>query len=563
MNVGDGDIHKTLDDISNEIKAMDFKNIQFEITGPAGISADTITLFKNGDFVLMVATVILIFFILILIYRSPLLAITPLIIAGIVYIVVDGILGLSGQYELFVIDGQATSIMLVLLFAVVTDYSLFIFSRYREELQKHTSKYTSMSEAMYHVSEPIFFSGGTILLAMLALFATIFEPYHHFAPVFWPFIPAVNKQSKQKKTFWHTVGQFVKKHPATIAFALLAVLFIGAFQVPTINYSYNLLKTFPEDMSSRKGFELLEERYPAGLLAPVTMILESETEIEKDELFLQHIQTLTEQLSSYDNVSDVTNITDEMVTGKEPLPTNMLSETNKAVKLTLTLESNPYDMESLNVIQALREDSDKLLSKTGLSSSHYALHFSGQTAEQLDIKQMNQRDMMVLFPLVIVLITIVLAFQTRKLSLSILMVGTILLSYVASLGFGWTIFHYLLDYDAIGYRLPVYTFVFMVALGIDYNIMLVSRVRELAKEKPWQEAVASGVAMTGGVISSAGLILAATFAVLMTQPLEELFLFGFTMAFGILLDTFIIRGFLLPAILIWTRRNKTQQHKHA
>ena len=135
MNVGDGDIHKTLDDISNEIKAMDFKNIQFEITGPAGISADTITLFKNGDFVLMIATVILIFFILILIYRSPLLAITPLIIAGIVYIVVDGILGLSGQYELFVIDGQATSIMLVLLFAVVTDYSLFIFSRYREELQ--------------------------------------------------------------------------------------------------------------------------------------------------------------------------------------------------------------------------------------------------------------------------------------------------------------------------------------------------------------------------------------------------------------------------------------------
>ncbi|HEY4600843.1 MAG TPA: MMPL family transporter [Cerasibacillus sp.] len=588
-NLESDEIHKTLDDISNEIKAMDFKNIQLEITGPAGISADTITLFKNGDFVLMIATVILIFFILILIYRSPLLAITPLIIAGIVYIVVDGILGLSGQFELFAIDGQATSIMLVLLFAVLTDYSLFVFSRYREELQKHSSKYTSMSEAMYHVSEPIFFSGGTILLAMLALFATIFEPYHHFAPVFsiavliiaiagltlipsifaimgrrafWPFIPAVNKQKKKKNTFWSTVGQFVKKHPATIAISLLVILFIGASQVPTINYSYNLLKTFPEDMSSRKGFELLEERYPAGLLAPVTIILESETEIEKDELFLQHIKTLTEQLSSYDNVSDVTNITDEMVTGKEPLPTNMFSETDKAIKLTLTLESNPYDMESLNVIQALREDSDKLLSKSGLSSSHYELHFSGQTAEQLDIKQMNQRDMMVLFPLVIVLITIVLAFQTRKLSLSILMVGTILLSYVASLGFSWTIFHYLLDYDAIGYRLPVYTFVFMVALGIDYNIMLVSRVRELAKEKPWQEAVASGVAMTGGVISSAGLILAATFAVLMTQPLEELFLFGFTMAFGILLDTFVIRGFLLPAILIWTHRNKDKQQKY-
>ena len=169
---------------------------------------------------------------------------------------------------------------------------------------------------------------------------------------------------------------------------------------------------------------------------------------------------------------------------------------------------------------------------------------------------MNKRDIIVLFSLVIVLVSIVLAFQTRSILLPVLMVGTILLSYLATLGFSWTIFHYLLDYESIGYRLPVYTFVFMVALGIDYNIMLVSRIREIAKDKPWKEAVAEGVTMTGGVISSAGLILAATFAVLMTQPMEELFLFGFAMAFGILLDTFIIRGFLFPSILIWTHRKK-------
>src|SRR5699024_3166505 len=146
--------------------------IEYEVTGPAGISADTISLFRNADFVLMIATVLLIFVILIIIYRSPLLAITPLIIAAIVYGLMDRILGMMGAADLFAIDGQAVSIMLVLLFAVLTDYSLFVFSRYRERLYKESSKYRSMEEAMYHLSEPIAFSGGTIFLAMLALFAT-------------------------------------------------------------------------------------------------------------------------------------------------------------------------------------------------------------------------------------------------------------------------------------------------------------------------------------------------------------------------------------------------------
>lgn len=167
---------------------------------------------------------------------------------------------------------------------------------------------------------------------------------------------------------------------------------------------------------------------------------------------------------------------------------------------------------------------------------------------------MNERDMIVLFSLVTVLLTVMLGFQTRSVLLPILMMSTILLSYFATLGFGWWIFKHLLGLEAISYRLPVYTFVFMVALGIDYNIMLVSRIREEARSLPWREAVGCGVALTGGVISSAGLILAATFAVLMTQPLQELFLFGFTMAMGILLDTFLIRGIFLPAILILTHK---------
>lgn len=584
--IDSGQSHDTLDQLREEMEAIGLDDMQMEITGPAGISADTISLFRNADVVLILSTVALIFIILILIYRSPLLAITPLIIAAIVYGVVDRVLGLVGKFDIFVVESQAVSIMLVLMFAVLTDYSLFIFSRYREELKKNASKYDAMGEAIHHVSEPIFFSGGTVFLAMLTLFVTVFEPYNHFAPVFsiavvfillagltlipaifalmgrkafWPFIPKVEKESKQKKNgFWSSVGNLVVKRPAVIAGTILIVLLIGAFNVTSMNFSFNLLKSFPDDMSSRTGFELLEENYPPGQLAPVTVILRSDEAIEVDQEFLENAQTLTGLFEEQAGVTSVSpGITDDMINADEDLPRDFLSENKQAIKLQLILDGNPYEPNALNTVESLRNSADDFIEDSGFSVSDFALHYDGQTAQQLDVKQMNKRDMILLFSLVTIFLTIVLGFQTRSVLLPVLMMGTILLSYVASLGFGWLIFKHFFGYDAISYRLPVYTFVFMVALGIDYNIMLVSRIRENVREgMVWKEAVGQGVALTGGVISSAGLILAATFSVLMTQPLQELFLFGFIMAMGILFDTFIIRGFFLPSILILTHKKK-------
>jgi len=246
-----------------------------------------------------------------------LLAITPLIIAGIVYGVVDRLIGLAGQNDWFTIDSSAVSIMLVLLFAVLTDYSLFVFSRYREELRKQESKYESMKEAIYHVSEPIFFSGGTVFLAMLTLFTTVFEPYNHFAPVFsiavvvillagltlipsifalmgrkafWPFIPKYDPKHKVKKGIWSKISKRVLKHPALLAGILLVVLFAGVINATQMKFSFNLMNSFPEDISSREGFELLADHYPAGQLAPVTVILQRNEKIDVNESFLQNVQ---------------------------------------------------------------------------------------------------------------------------------------------------------------------------------------------------------------------------------------------------------------------------------
>lgn len=242
----------------------------------------------------------------------------------------------------------------------------------------------------------------------------------------------------------------------------------------------------------------------------------------------------------------IESISPNKIEDLDDLPPNFLADDHQAVKLQIVLEDNPYDMVAIERLEDLQELESELLANSIFSD----IHFAGQTAEQLDVKNMNDRDMLVLFTLVTVLLIVILAFQTKSIILPLLMMGTILLSYFASLGFSWWIFEHLFGLDAISYRLPVYTFVFMVALGIDYNIMLISKIREEAKRYPWKEAVGRGVQLTGGVISSAGIILAATFSVLMTQPLQELFLFGFTMGIGILLDTFIIRGLFMPSLLI-------------
>lgn len=577
-------IYATLDQIRNHIKQMDIGDLKLEITGPAGIAADTITLFKNADFVLMFATIGLILLILIIIYRSPLLAVIPLLIAGIVYAVVDRILGLAGQNGWFVVEKQALSIMMILLFAVLTDYCLFILARYKEELKKTSSKYDAMQAALTQVMEPILFSGGTVLVAMLTLFFAVFNAYHNFAPVFsvamvfillggitlipalfalvgrkafWPFIPKVAEKEEKLGGFWTNVGTFVKKKPSITASILLIMLILASLNVGSMKYSFNLMKSFPKDISSRQGFEILEENFPPGQLAPVTVILKSDKEIVLDQSFLDKLTSLSNALKQIDGVNTITpEITSALANTN--LPKNFLSEEKRAIKLQLTLQDNPYDQAALNTISLLRENSNSLLTKSGFDSQQYSLHYSGQTPQQLDVQSLNQKDTIVTFSLISLFILIMLTYQSRSIIIAFTMMITMLLSYSATLGLGWMIFHYILGYDSISYRLPVYTFVFLIALGVDYNIMLVSRIKEEAQKYEWKEAVARGVALTGGVISSAGIILAATFGVLITQPLQELFLFGLTMTMGILIDTFLVRGMLLPSILIFFKPSRSK-----
>ncbi|MFD2638092.1 MMPL family transporter [Piscibacillus salipiscarius] len=536
------------------------ENLELYITGPAGISVDSTELFSRADLVLIFSTVGIILILLVVIYRSPLLALIPLLAAAFVYEVIMQTLGILGSQGL-ALTSQTTSIMSILLFAAVIDYSLFVFSRYREELKDHENKFDAMRLAMRHTGMPVFFSGGTVLAAMLVLFFAKSGDYQNFAPTFatamaviviasvtlvpalftlfgrrsfWPKIPKVGDEKLKSHSFWNKVGRGIVKRPVVSVVVVAIFLIISALNMFNLKYEFNTLNAFPEDMPSREGYEVLENNFDPGSLAPTTVLFEGEETITDEEQ-----QAFVDELSSEPVVNNVS------IDG--------MTEDGEVISFTLTYSENPYETEAINALENTIQSSEDILNEIGVEGD---LYFAGETARIVDDREVNNRDIIVIVTLETILIFAMLVALTRSFKMPIYMMGTILVSFLAALGLGMFLTELFFGIDTISNRVPLYAFVFLVALGIDYNIMLVSRFQEERKKHSVKKAVELAVANTGGVISSAGLILAATFAVLMTQPIQLLFVFGFIVAVGILIDTFIIRGVLLPGLIVLFEKDK-------
>jgi RND superfamily putative drug exporter len=532
----------------------------FRITGPAGIAGDTLKLFERADIVLLLATIGIILLLLIAIYRSPLLALIPLLATAIVYQVVNQIIALMGAGGLE-INNSTTSIMSILLFAAVIDYSLFVFSRFREELNHHESKYEAMKHAMRATGEPVWLAGGTVFAAMLVLFFASFRDYQNFAPIFgmtmliimlasitllpalftlfgrksfWPKVPKFGVSKEEKHSFWGPVAKLVVNKPG-LAGGLVAILMVvGALNVFNLNYEFDMVKSFPKDLPSREGYEIVESKYNKGELAPTSVLVTS-----REALTKQQIEGFRSTLENKEDVASVRLVD--------------VAEDSKALKLTMSLDFNPYSVEAIDLLEELRTNSNSLLSDASISGE---IHFSGVTPKLVDERVVNNRDIWVIVILETVLILVLLLVMTKSIKMSSYMMATILISFMAALGLGIFLIDVIFGYDAVSTRVPVYAFIFLVALGIDYNIILVSRFLEERKSRKVKEALEIAIRNTGGVISSAGLILAATFAALMTMPIADLFVFGFIVAIGILMDTFLVRGMLLPALILFFEKDK-------
>lgn len=569
------DINQTITTFQKKGDSLLKGSTELKITGPAGIASDTIAIFENADLILLLSTIGLILVLLIFIYRSPLLAMIPLLACGIVYQVTDRLLGFSAKNDWFGIESQSLSIVSILLFAALTDYSLLVFARFREELRKEEDKYIAMQNAMRQVWEPIFFSGGTVLAAMLVLFIADYKPYQNFAPVFsltmaviltagltlvpalfvlfgrrafWPAIPRVGDDANEKTdSFWKKIGQFVVKKPAMISTVLIAVFIVCSLNMTQITYSFNLIKSFPKDMNSRIGYEWLEENYAKGELAPTTVVLTSSKTI--DQKNLERLKAEIEKQEGVEKVTTHLNANPAIPSQQMGQQGQLISDDGKAAKLQFIFKDNPYDPQAIDQLRTIRGQAKEILQESGFDPDTDQLHFAGETAKQVDTQEINNRDTRNVIIFVTLLILLLLGMQTRSVLAPLYMMFTIILSYGAAMGLSTFVFQHLMDLPTMSYRIPLYTFVFLVALGVDYSIMLVSRIREERQNYELKEAVIKGVALTGGVISSAGVILAATFGVLMTQPLLELVMFGFAVSLGILLDTFLVRALLVPSII--------------
>lgn len=514
---------------------------------------------------MLLATIAIILILLVVIYRSPLLAFIPLLATVIVYQVVNQSVALLGAGGLE-INNQTTSIMSILLFAAVIDYSLFVFSRYREELNKHESKYTAMQQAMRANGEPVFFAGGTVLAAMLVLFFTDFRDYQNFAPVFglamlvimlasvtlvpalftmfgrkafWPKVPKFGEDKEIKHGIWGAVAKFVVNKPRMAGGIVAVFLVVTALNVFNLQYEFNMVKSFPDDLPSRVGYEIVESKYNKGELAPSTVLLESENALT-DEQIAQFLN----RLDDYEGI--------------ETVRLSGITEDAKAAKFSVALNLNPYSTEAVDFVEELRGQSDTILNELSLQGQ---IHYGGVTAKLVDERIVNNRDIIKVFILETVLILLLLFALTRSIKMPIYMMATILISYVSALGLGLFLVDVLFGYESISTRVPVYAFIFLVALGIDYNIMMVSRFLEERKRLKLKDALEVAVRNTGGVISSAGVILAATFAALTTMPIADLFVFGFIVAIGILIDTFLVRGLLLPSLILFFEKDK--EHKQS
>lgn len=607
-------------------------SLQANLTGPAGIVIDLTTVFGSVDLPLLLTTIGLVFVLLILLYRSPLLALLPLVAVGIANLVVSGVLGFSARAGLSIAQ-MSSSIATVLLFGAGTDYTIFIVSRFREELERTQEKHVAMRQTMRAVGEAIASSAGTVILAMCTLFFAVLGLYTSLGPAlaitlavmllagltlvpallvclgrsaYWPFRPRVRPVPEASSLpipagFWGRLGAWTVNHRRLSVIGSTALLVLFALGMIGSQPSLNFLASFRTSTESTRGYATLQQHFPAGTLAPTTVLLHLQgttpdayqhlTQIDAVNAALQNVPgvatvqgptrplgappTIDPALLQADIAALPASLREAIRTGQPQActasscapttpqqaaiigayaaSTQDISRDGTTVQFSLSFQDDPYGLAAIQRIPLLRDVLSKVLASQGLgpgTATRATFHLAGQTSLLSDTLASNQRDLFVIVPGVLVLVFLILALLLRSLVAPLYLLGAVTLNFLAAIGVCSFFFERVQGLDGFNYAIPLYTFIFLVALGVDYTIFLMSRVREEAHRHGLEAGVPFAVARTGGVITSAGLILAGTFLVLTTLPLTILYQLGVCVAVGILLDTFVVRSLLIPGLVL-------------
>jgi RND superfamily putative drug exporter len=523
------------------------------LSGDLGFSTDAEEVFGEIDTKLLGATVILVLVLLGAIYRAVLVALTPLIVVFFAYSIAQGFIYLMAKGGATV-SSNSTSILIVLLFGVGTDYCLLLVSRYREELRVLEDKHDAMAHALRRSGPAILASGLTVALAMLVLTLADSRNTSTLGPVaaigvacafvagltllpalltifgrkgFWPRRSSVQYDPEHaaaaRPGVWRRVGDRVLQAPAQALLVTVIAFVAGAFGLLAWKVDYSITSFFKKEVDAVEGFEVVGDAFPEGTVAPMTVLVTN----ENGPVSETDVRAGIGELEGVNGVASAT-------------PTGLTSQGKTRASIDVVLEDDPLQSSSLDVVPPLRD------AVRDVAPGVTAL-VGGTTAINYDFDQAVESDFRLIAPVALLVIAIILAVLLRALVAPLVLIASVILSFLATLGISILFIRYVVGDAGLDASIPTFAFIFLVSLGIDYTIFLMARVREESRRHGTREGMLRALSATGPVITSAGIILAGTFSVLMTLPVTFTFDLGFMVALGILLDTFIVRTIMVPA----------------
>ncbi|WP_343983202.1 MULTISPECIES: MMPL family transporter [Kribbella] len=554
---GETALFAVADEMRTEIKqSLTPTGLQVYVTGPGGVFADFVTAFGGIDGILLGVALVVVFVILLIVYRSPVLPIAVLLTAVFGLALAASVVYPLAKNNVIELNGQSQGILFILVVGAATDYSLLLVSRYKEELHDYESKYQAMRVAWRAAIEPIAASAATVILGLLCLLLSQLGSTKGLGPVgaigiagalisamtflpavllafgrriFWPAIPRLDhvhaKDQVGSRKLWGRVSGLVGRSPRKVwAISALFLIACGLF-LPTFKASgISQEDLFLNKVESVTGQEELAKHFDAGAGTPVQILtpVDQADKVVQTAMKVDGVATATASVAPAD--------------GNKLSPPKVV-DGKVLVQATLKVAADSPD--ATKVVKHLR---------TELDAVSPDILVGGNTAINLDVMDASNRDLKVIIPTILAVIFVVLMLLLRSVVAAVLLVICNVLSFGATLGISALVFNHLFDFPGADASIPLYAFVFLVALGIDYSIFLMTRVREESIEQGTRPGILTGLAVTGGVITSAGVVLAATFSALGVVPILFLAQIAFMVGFGVLLDTTIVRSLLVPAL---------------
>jgi putative drug exporter of the RND superfamily len=512
------------------------------IAGPLGSAADSANSFKGIDGTLLLATLVVVIVLLLVTYRSPVLWLFPVISAGIALVSAEALIYLLAAHAGLTVNAQSAGILYVLVFGAGTDYALLLTARYREELRRHEDRHEAMALAMRRAGPAIIASAGTVILSLLTLSVAELNSTKSLGPVlaigvgvalvsmmtllpalllifgrwiFWPVKPAFGSAEPTARGFWAGVGRRIAARPRVVwvtTAVILGILALGltGLKASGLTAAESFVGHHPDSVV---GQAVISQNFPAGAGQPVIVV--------------SNVAPAAQVEAAFRATPGITAVTGPVTRDGHAF-------------LQGTLTSAPDSQAAFSTIDKVRAAVHAVPGADAV--------VGGNTAVTLDIARAADHDRNVIIPIILVLVFVILGLLLRAIIAPIMLIATVALSFAAALGVSSLFFNHVFSYGNADNSFPLFVFVFLVALGIDYNIFLMTRVREEAGKHGPRRGALTGLSATGGVITSAGAVLAGTFAALGTLPVTFLAELGFAVAFGVLLDTIVVRSVLVTAL---------------